>query len=520
MKKYLLTAGALLLWSGTALAGGADTVTMPANTYKAIMDRLDALQKRVDMLEEGGKTAPAPAPAAAVTREEFDKLNGDINNIYDTLDVVETKTLKDRINWGAEVRTRVDNYKLSDLGPNDVQIKPNNSYMPGVPGSYPMELVPMDGKENDDNNWTNRFRLNMDAQINPTLSFHGRMTVYKNWGDSDYTTNSLYNDLNRAHRPETSGVKLDRAYVDWVPDFAIPIALTVGRHPSTEGPPLEYKENRQRQSTYPALLFDTETDGIVATLGLERYTGLKNSGWRLAYGKGYHSDDDDSSSFSFFDDANAGDTNMYATFLESEIPGLKNSLVVLSYAHMTDLPSSFLGKDSPVSVGDMDLYGVHMQASNFLDSRFDIFASWAANRTDANGNSIDYSPYVGTSIPTMGLLSTDGQDDRSGSSIFAGVRYTIPFAPLHEPKIGFEYNHGSKYWMSMTMASTEMFNKLATRGDAYELYYIQPVSDNLFFRAGYTLIEYEYTGSGSHLGQPQETDAELENYYLLMDVRF
>jgi transaldolase len=110
MKKYLLTAGALLLWSGTALAGGADTVTMPANTYKAIMDRLDALQKRVDMLEESGKAAPAPAPAA-VTREEYDKLSGDIDNIYDTLDVVETKALKDRINWGAELRTRVDNYQ-------------------------------------------------------------------------------------------------------------------------------------------------------------------------------------------------------------------------------------------------------------------------------------------------------------------------------------------------------------------------------------------------------------------------
>ncbi|MCK9297041.1 MAG: DUF3373 domain-containing protein [Desulfobulbaceae bacterium] len=508
MKKYLLTAGALLLWSGTALAGGADTVTMPANTYKAIMDRLDALQKRVDMLEEGGKTAPAPAPAA-VSREEFDKLNGDISNIYDTLDVVETKTLKDRINWGAEVRTRVDNYKLSDLGPNDTQIK----YVNGAP-----TLSPMSGDEDDDNNWTNRFRLNMDAQINPTLSFHGRMTVYKNWGDSDYTTTALYNDMNRAHRPETSGVKLDRAYVDWVPDFAVPIALTVGRHPSTEGPPLEYKENRQRQSTYPALLFDAENDGIVATLGLERYTGLKNSGWRLAYGKGYHSDDDDSSSFSFFDDANAGDTNMYATFLESEIPGLKNSLVVLSYAQMTDLPSSFLGKDSPISVGDMDLYGIHMQASNFLDSRFDIFASWAADRTDANGNFVDYSTLFGR--PTyMGLLS-DGTEDRSGSSIFAGVRYTIPFTPLHDPKIGFEYNHGSKYWMSMTMASTEMFNKLATRGDAYELYYIQPVNENLFFRIGYTFIEYDYTGSGSHLGQPVETDAELENYYLLMDVRF
>ncbi|MBI4792056.1 MAG: putative porin [Deltaproteobacteria bacterium] len=521
MKKYLLTAGALLLWSGTALAGGAETVTMPAEAYKAIMEKLDALQKRVDVLEEGGKAAPAPAPAAAVSRAEYDKLSKDIGNIYDTLDEVETKTLRDRINWGAELRTRVDNYKLSELGPSDVQIKPNNAYMPGVAGSFPMELVPMDGDDNDDNNWTNRVRLNMDAKINDTLSFHGRMAVYKNWGDSDYTTTSLYNDLNRVHRPEASGVKLDRAYIDWVPDFIVPVAVTVGRHPSTEGPPLEYKENRQRQSTYPGLLFDTENDGIVVTFGLERYTGLKNAGWRFAYGKGYHSDSDDSSSFSFFDDENdASDTNMYATFLESEIPCLDNSLMVLSYAHMTELPSSFLGSDSPINVGDMDLYGIHMQASNFLNSRFDIFASWAANKSDGNGKFVDFSPYVGTAIPTMGLLSTDGTEDRTGSSIFAGLRYTVPFTPLRDPKIGFEYNHGSKYWMSMTMASTEMFNKLATRGDAYEFYYIQPVNENLFFRAGYTFIDYAYTGSGSHLGQPAETDAELDNYYLLMDVRF
>lgn len=515
MKKYMLSAGALLLWSGTVFAGGTgDTVTLPAETYNAILQKLDALQKRVDILEEK-PVAPAIAPVPGVSREEYDKLAGDVNSIYDTLDAVETKALQDRINWGAELRTRVDNYKLSELSAADAILRP-------APTGGLAMVMPDGDEEYDDNNWTNRLRLNMDARINPTLSFHGRMTVYKNWGDSDITSTALYNDMNRAHRPGTSGVKLDRAYIDWVPDFILPVAVTIGRHPSTEGPPVEYRENRQRQATYPSLLFDAENDGIVVTLGLERYTGLKNAGWRLAYGKGYHSDDDDSSSFSFFDDGNTGDADMYASFLESEIPGLQNSLVVLSYAHMTDLPSSFMGIDGPISLGDMDLYGVHLQAGNLLDSNFDLFLSWAGNRTDANGNFLDYSSFFGmpTGSFTMGLLSPDGGDDRSGSSIFAGLRYTLTCPTLKNPKLGFEYNHGSKYWMSMTMASTEMFNKLATRGDAYELYYIQPVNENLFFRLGYTFVEYDYTGSGSHLGQPQETDAELSNYYLLMDCRF
>ncbi|OKY76566.1 MAG: hypothetical protein BM485_04890 [Desulfobulbaceae bacterium DB1] len=108
----------------------------------------------------------------------------------------------------------------------------------------------------------------MDAKINPTLSFHGRMTVYKNWGDSDITTTSLYNDMNRAHRPGTSGVKLDRAYIDWVPDFILPIAVTIGRHPSTEGPPVEYKENRQRQSTFRRCSLTRKTTALSSPWGL------------------------------------------------------------------------------------------------------------------------------------------------------------------------------------------------------------------------------------------------------------
>lgn len=495
MKKSLLTLGALLLWSGTAFAGGAETVTLPADAYKAILEKLDTLQNRVNILEEE-KKAPAMMPTTEVSRKDYDKLSNDIDNIYDTLDQVETKTLQDRISLGAELRTRVDNYKVKN---------------PSVFDTTTFAGIPMSSEDYDDNNWTNRFRLNMDAKINPTLSFHGRMSVYKNWGDSDTTDGALYNDINRVHRPGTSTIKLDRAYIDWVPDFVVPIAVTIGRHPSTEGPPVEVKEYRKRQSTYPAMLFDAENDGIVLTLGLDRYTGLTNAGWRFAYGKGYHSDQDNASELSFFDDSSAGDTNMYATFLESQIPGVKDSLVVLSYAHISNLVTSFLGDDNPVNVGDMDLYGVHLQANEVLDSPFDVFVSWAGNETKATAA----HPF-GFSL----LTNAPNLEDNNGYSIYAGLAYSVPCTFLNNPKVGFEYNHGSKYWMSMTMASTEPFNKLATRGDAYEVYYIQPVNRDLFFRAGYTFINYAYTGSGSHLGEPGPSDTELENIYLLMDVRF
>ena len=501
MKKTLLSLGVMLVWASSAFAGvGSETVTMPADVYKAILERLDSLQKRVDDLEQEKSTVQP-------TREQYDKLTQDVDNIYDTLDEVETKTLQDRINFGAELRTRVDNYSFNNMGTR-------TDLLTGA------QSTNNDG--HDDNNWSNRFRLNMDAEISNSLSFHGRLAVYKNWGDSDYTETDLYVDINQAHRPGTTSVKLDRAYIDWIPQgMPVPLALTIGRHPSTEGPPYELKENRLRQSTYPALLIDLETDGIVGTIGLEQYTGLKNSAFRLAYGIGYHSDFDNSDSFSFLDDDEAGDSTMFASFLESEMPGLPGSLAILSYVHIDDVPSSFRGPNDDdgnpanVNLGDLDLYGIHLQVDDLKKSGFDLFVSWGASRSDPNGKFATYPGYG-----DMGLLTADGQDRKSGSSLYAGLRYKLPIEMLNHPKIGFEYNHGSKYWISMGNASSELYNKLATRGDVYEIYYIQPVSRHLFFRAGYTSIDYDYTLSGYHTGQPVSTDAELENYYLLMDCRF
>ncbi len=163
-----------------------------------------------------------------------------------------------------------------------------------------------------------------------------------------------------------------------------------------------------------------------------------------------------------------------------------------------------------MDLGDLNVWGAHLQARDFLSSGTDLFFSYGGNHSNPNGN----APYED------GLLSSNGLEARTGSSIYTGARYTIPFEPLNRPKIGFEFNHGSRYWFSMTMGGTDLFNKLATRGDAYDLYYIQPMNQYLFFRAGLMHISYDYTGSGIYMGEPDATNAILDNYYLLMDVRF
>lgn len=485
MKKILLTAGALLAWTSCAAAGaGGQTVAIPVEDYKAILQRLDTLQKRVDQMEKAespsGKAASAAMPS---------KLAKDVENIFDTLDKVETKTLKDRINLGAELRTRVDSFKLKD------------DQILGVAGGV--------GTDHNDNYWTNRFRLNLDSEIRKNLLFTGRVTAYKNFSNQGLTAQ---NDASQAHVPSDSSLKLDRAYVDWIPEgMPIPLALTFGRHPSSEGPPSELKENRLRQSTYPSLLFDGEADGVVATVGLERYLGWKNSGIRFAYGKGYQ---DSNTAVSYLDNGSHpyDDINVYAMFFETEIPGVRDSLLVLSALQATDINGMSGGGDK---IGDMSLYGVHAQANNVADSGFDIFLSTGINQTDPNGRT-----FIGAGGATTGLLNNDGTSEHTGWSVYTGLRYNIPYKAWNNPKVGFEYNHGSEYWASFTWGPSELYNKLATRGDAYDFYYLQPFNDNLFGRLGYTHINYDHGSMSQVFGEPGDSVAELDNIYFLLDVRF
>lgn len=497
MKKILATSCALLAWTSLAWAGGAKTMMMPVEDYQAILDKLNSLQKRVDMLE-GQQKAPVAAPAGDFAeKSEVAQIKKDVNHIYDTLDSVETKTLMDRINLGAEVRTRVDNFRVD-----------NHMFMALGGPLNPNSII----DDTNDNAWSNRFRINMDAEILKNLKFTGRLAVLKNFADGD--SSAMLNDANRAHVPDDTTVKLDRAYIDWVPKgLPVPVAITFGRHPSSEGPPFEYKENRLRQSTYPALLFDGEADGIVATIGLERYTGWSNSGLRLAYGKGYQDDDDFDN---YLDDKIVGlhDTNVYAAFLETEISQVKDSLLVLSYVRGEDFTADttdFGGNSA--NIGDMDIFGIHAQVNKLAGSNVDVFLSTGLNKSHPSGT-VQFGP------GTVGLLNNDGNESNTGWAVYTGLRYTIPSVRMNNPMLGFEYNHGSEHWFSFTLGSTELFNKLATRGDVFDVYYIQPFNKNLFMRAGYTFANYDYALSGWHIGDSIDSDEELRNFYFLLDCRF
>ena len=521
MRRLLVSVAALLVWAGPVSAGEI-MVKVPADEYQATKDQLKSMQGQIKKLQKD--VAVVKGEAGQLSSSKLRKMDRDISDIYDTLDEVETKTIKDRINIGAELRVRMDNYRVKDYDQPGMTMYYVPAADDGTTPNSGWQTTPHASDERNDGNWTSRMRLNLDSEVSRSVKFHGRLALFKNWADSQP---GYSDDTMRSHRPSgDTNLKVDRFYVDWIPqDFFLPIAVTIGRQPTTDGPPYEFKEDRERQSTYPALIFDGEPDGVVVTLGLERWTGLKNSALRYFYAMAFQYDNDTQNYLDGIYQADYQDVKVHGIFFETEIPGLRDSLLVADYIMAKDFfaadpkPIGMGGSGSMANIGDMDIWGLHIQLRDIGGNGIDLFGSYGENRSDPNGN------IVTMNTNTFGLLG-NGTGKEKGHAFYTGLRYTIPVKALNEPKIGIEYNKGSQYWFSFTPGSTELYNKLAARGECFDYYYIQPINKNMFMRTGYTQIEYDYSGSGSYLGTPVDYSAtygktpKFENFYVLIDTRF
>ena len=471
--------------------------------------RFDSIEKRLDTLE-GGKahtgrdiqaqpkidtrqSGEAKAQPAAVDRQEALYLREDVDEIFERLDVTEKKTLMDKINLGVALRTRVDNMYWED---DETGVGIHN-----------------------DNFWSSRFRLRMGANLSRQLKFTGRMSVYKNWADADYST--MLWDANVSERPSDTTVRLDRAYVDLIfSDFFLPIAFTVGRQPTVGGVPGHFMDDTAARSTYPALHYEKETDAICMTIGLSKWTGWENSALRAMYGKFLQADND---RFIYLDDQGE-DMDMLWLQGETRLPGAwHKTAAMLTYIrnwNMAGGPFEAITSQQG-NLGYNEVYGVTLFSEDLYDFGLDWFFSLGHSRAHSSGNTIKADLNDDGVPETYGMLSSDGVGSQSGDSVYAGLKYRLPFAALNNAKIGIEYNQGSQYWWSPTIGSDDPFNKLATRGSAWEVYYLQPLLEHVLIRVGMLDIDHDYAQfGGAPIGEPMEVDQHLQTVYMLLDINF
>ncbi|MEZ9200056.1 DUF3373 domain-containing protein [Shewanella sp. 10N.286.54.B9] len=414
-------------------------------------------------------------------------------------------------------------------------------------GVMPYVLAPKTTQDIDnDIFYTTRLRLNLKAKVWDNVSFAGRLSMYKNWGDS--TGVKVFDSWNSFTMDGTNGgstsgdwLRVERAYFDWKNINGSPLYLSIGRRPSTYGPPTQYRENEKRGGTPSGHLVNFNFDGATMGYHLGDITGVEGQVVRFCYGQGFESQWGNGELFGDIvtKDTHLGGFNIDAindgkNFLQFTLFGAKdvNDGFKGTMAFPTQLAGifaptmyqdmqkfdnfNFVTRVQPSGViGDMFLGGIGFSREEDNDVKWFVSGGWT--RADGNGNAGMFGGMLSDAVfeaqlnadGTEIIMMPSAADDsgaKDGYSIYAGIQIPAPYG-----KVGFEYNYGSKYWTPFTQAQDDPIgSKLATRGHVAEAYYMFDINPNMFIKLAGLYYDFEYTGSGTPVGAPQKIDDVIE----------
>jgi hypothetical protein len=554
----------IFLLSGGGVSVGICEDAVYKEEFDIILEQLDEITERIEEIEDR-----QGIPKGEDTPDEtIEIIQEDLEEFVDILDEVEKKSIMDKIDLRAELRTRFDWY---DFKGHDTI--PFTSEIIGIEKHERVHALP-----------TNRLRLNLHASISSWLQFHSRLSMTHIWSDDDYPVYPEMNLVNESRIPSDITLKVERAYADifFEPYENLPMALTFGRLPTTDGFPTNLREDSARKSTYPSMAYDIEADGVGLSIDLSHFTGLKNSAYRLVYMRRC----EDHESFSFgktltqkkgiyrTDDLASSNLGILISQFETLLPGIfHNTLFLLHMVYIPKTPpqdmrfsddayqfyydsSGFLFVDKPDSIGSGMKMTCYVESNNFLNLHIDAFLGAAYMKTKAKGalkfmidpsviglpgppikardayetykHLLDqipnYAPVLEelqTAPDAIGLVCNDDHSDKDAYAFHLGGRYQLPIFKVNHPKIGIEYNYGSQYWLGFSEASEDPLHKLSNRGSTWDLYYIQPANRYLTFRLGFTDMHKDYDhGLSFYFGEPNAVDHHIQNIYFLMDARF
>ena len=368
--------------------------------------------------------------------------------------------------------------------------------------------------DNTDILFTNRLRLRFDSQISDNMSFSGRLSMYKVFGDStgvqvfNGQPNSLNIDGTTVGVPNSDQVRVDRAFFNWNKIGGSKFYLSIGRRPSTDGPPMNYRDDELRGGTPSGAIIDYQYDGL--TLG---YHVNDNMIFRLCYGMGYQSGFGNGNLLKMPQDR-LKDVHMLGANLD--LWTTEKTLLLFTYAHAFNVTDGFNGlmvlPNNPLT-GDPINAPVVMRYTPSANLGSINLASVNLTRKQGPIDIYVISNYSGMSpngqaTPFGGLMSDPFETpvSRTGSMFLVGARYNFPNE--EKTKLGFEVNHGSKYWFNFAQAQDDIIApKTSTRGNVFETYLTHRINSRFIFKADYIKYLYDFSGSGWHLGAPKRLDS-------------
>ncbi|MEN4053448.1 MULTISPECIES: DUF3373 family protein [Sulfurimonas] len=345
--------------------------------------------------------------------------------------------------------------------------------------------------------FSNRLWLGMGYQPTKDMIFKGQLAFNKAFGADTNGRGQGYDGfdwvINETLTDDT--LKVREAYWLWTPTVGgFGTTLSVGRRPATNGYLINLRDDDKAKSPQGHII-NMEFDGLSASIKLDKYVsgsylklclgrGLTNARTRFdAQGLDYATDTSadklDNMDLvgvlaKIYDD---GQYSAMATYYRGfNVPGIDSTLTTPALRTFGNMDGAALSAQIQ-GIGDM--------INDFLDDTI-LFASVAWSQTIPNANQ-----------PMLGSINKE-----SGYSYWIGAQ--VP--NLTGGKFGLEYNHGSKYWRPFTYGEDTMIgSKMATRGNAYEAYWTQPIikkdGKSLFsMQIRYTYLDYDYTGSNGFFG--------------------
>jgi len=392
--------------------------------------------------------------------------------------------------------------------------------------------------------WTNKFTLKMAAQPRDDLVFHGALGVYKAFGYNGAQPYNSFQNMDWYADETPSGdanFRLKEAYFIYFGNAGkVPYTVSFGRRPAVNGFLTNYRDDQDRPASPLGHNISMEFDGASFMVQTEDLIGLTGSYFKICLGRGNSNADTKYPTFNNYmgTQGNAGVTpavhTPYAkTNLNSANMDLAGILAKLyddgqytvmfnwfkgwnmmgaAFTPHVGVGGSFDGTADVklVDVGDLTGGALSLQSSgigdginDFLDDT-NIFASFAWSKTDPAAGQAH-----GTAFNTYQKEMLGSAKSETGTSYYVGLNF--PCVLVDGARWGLEYNHGSKYWRSFTYGEdTLVGSKLATRGDAYEIFYDLPLLDKfLTAQIRYTYIDYAYTGSDMFFGStgtPMDAD--------------
>lgn len=489
MKKGIIT---------LSLFASLSTATFANDVNSAMYEQIQALKAQIEALEKKMNEQKT----TVVNEGRIQKIEKKLALVDKTARSAKMQSAGDNIKWDIDFRTQVDNIQYKRNGMKDAK---NNALM------------------------TNRLWLGAAFSPDDNTIFKGKLSYNKAFGDTanhqQSNTNPGYANFDWLTNENATDntIKLKEAY--WLYKnntflgTNVPWTFSVGRRPSTDGLPINLRNNQKANSPLSHVV-DVEFDGFSAKFDLEKVTGATGSWFKICGGRGltnakprfqfdgtdYARDESknvDVDMLGFiaapYDD---GQYSVHINYARAwNLIGYNGADIAPGSTFMTAYQNYIINPNNTTGaalqmampafndVGDMDFAtvlfkteGIGDGISDFLDDTT-LFASFAMSKTRPN---------------SIGMLgSTDSQ---TGHSIWLGVNAPCPISP-DDSRIGFEWNKGSKYWRSMTYGEdTYAGSKIATRGQAWEVYRNQQLTKALSFGLSYVLMDYDFTGSNSFFG--------------------